>query len=61
MKKSTLKVGDTVVHDFSRYIGKVLEIRDDKDGYNYLVYWTTPLGYNNTDWYRSEVLEKRND
>jgi hypothetical protein len=52
-----LKVGDIVVHDFSKYRGKILDIRDNSEGYDYLIEW---LGHSNeykTDWYKREVLE----
>lgn len=54
MNKFKFKVGSVVVHDHSDVIGIVLEIRDNNQGYNYLIQWSDE-GVTK-DWYQEAPL-----
>lgn len=51
---SKIHKGDTVRHDFSGEIGKVVNIRN-KNPYRYCVSWNGKIG---CDWYKRDVLLK---
>lgn len=53
MKK--IVVGDPVMHDFSQTMGIVMAIRDNDQGYNYLIKWNNRE--DDSEWYKLEVLE----
>lgn len=56
--KKQLNTGQEVMHDFSKNKGIIIDTREDKDGYNFLVEWyDTGLAVNLQDWYKADVLE----
>lgn len=50
---SKLKIGQSVVHDFSRNAGVIVDVRKDGNGYDYQVRWVD----GGIDWYKRKVLE----
>lgn len=51
---SKFKIGDTVMHDFSKVTGEVKGIaKFPSKGYKYFVYWPSE---DEGDWYQEKVL-----
>lgn len=57
MGKTELQIGDIVYHDFSGEEGKIIDIRQDPNDYNYGVQWRS----GQQDWYKEEVLLKKDN
>jgi hypothetical protein len=57
MSEFVIRIGDTVQHDYSKELGKVLAWRKNKLGYDHKVsFYLKDFDNYRTDWYRREVL-----